>query len=661
MNKTAFSIFVNYLEKPEFPHSISLEISKQCLMIGDYFNSPQFLYDLIEQNIKPNMNSKTVLTFLVDSMSNMNKNKDTYGSWLGLFNFCLKYMAENLDKLCNEKSTNQQLMNLCDSNPLILEAVIEKGMKSCVEANYSKKDDLKDACLSILKKLRNPPTSSLSYLINLEQKRKLLNISKKSDRIAPNQFIKWRISDPMVPFKSTSPPVQIHSYNFIFFAERNEEFSGLKIFTMLMPTKNKGLFNITSNRSNAAHEGNLRYQRLKNQGSQEDSSLSFEDEKQILVCHCMVLNNTEQPNTTTQSEEDNQFAFHCCEAGKKVEIARFDCIQTPGHEHVIQIYQKIDYIQSLIQRELKIQKESPLFNKNLTNLVKLGICRNKETTKSKSQDYGKPNLSRFKNLNLSKAFNQKPKDLFPRDLQEPELYVQSLYKSGRRSQKSCTSYFTRQSSSKPKRRSYSSFTNNLGHDSKTRIKKMSLMLNPYSVGKKIPQEEFQNKNERILIQTNQSPKLDKHIVSKNYREAAKYRLLNCQSVASSKSSLFDEHMRNPPYEYESFASSDKENISANDKICMLELLLKEKNKEIKNLKRQINPRRERYSETRTNCDDNRETLSRSRKQIQREKLRREVSSKLDNYSMNEDNPKRFFAYMRNPKSMQDSNSRCSFR
>ena len=85
------------------------------------------------------------------------------------------------------------------------------------------------------------------------------------------------------------------------------------------------------------------------------------------------------------------------------------------------------------------------------------------------------------------------------------------------------------------------------------------MLNPYDGGKKVDlgKVDLEERNEKILIQNDEGRKhLDDHL-NQNFKEAAKYRLLHSRSINSSKSSLEDENLRNPPYEYESTYSSDK--------------------------------------------------------------------------------------------------------
>ncbi|CAI2360514.1 unnamed protein product [Moneuplotes crassus] len=650
MNQDALAIFTRYLETQQLPASVSIDTASQCLAVGEYYNSSEFMRCLISHHIKPHMKPDRVVTFLVESMK-MDKSRDTYSNWMDLFSFCLNYMSEHLDKLCNEESTNQRLMALLDSKPLVLETIIEKGMKRCVESNYQNKS-LQNACLNLLKRLRSPPTSSLLYLINLEQKRKISTVS-----ILENQMIKWRITDQIDLLQCVSDEVVINNYRFVFYAERSsQQYNGLKIFTMLVSKPHK---------EHIRQRATLLDKKTRVQESLKKEQNNSSRDIQSLVCHCLAINEespalANQKNKNSTNIKADSSSFHCCEANQKVEIAHLEGVEGSEDSKIIKIYQKVDFIQTLVMKELKDQNESPLGEKNLTNLVKIGAWHPTGSLRAQSHDFENPKLGRNKNLNLDNDFNKNRISLFTRDFQEPELYFQSLYKSEKRSKKKHSAYFSKKNSCKATRRDYSSFTNSLGRDRKTRIKKMSLMLNPHSFGERFKIDPEEEKSIPVSLQNTLSSRAERETLGRHINEASKFRLINCQSISSSKSSIFDEQMGNAPYEYGPESSDEKENINTEDQISMLQYMLEEKNKEIINLKKQIQPRKQLFSDTITNCRDGFENTKESKVLITRDMMEGGTYDKLDNHSVRGENCNKFFSGHNNPLSMLDLNSRWSF-
>ena len=101
------------------------------------------------------MDVSYVLDYFGDCLKKLNRSKQTYIHWYDLFSFCLDFISLKLDQLWGHAKSKEYLELQIDSNPLILETIIEKSMKHWVLEYKSEIKPLVEANLEILRKLRN--------------------------------------------------------------------------------------------------------------------------------------------------------------------------------------------------------------------------------------------------------------------------------------------------------------------------------------------------------------------------------------------------------------------------------------------------------------------------------------------------------------------------
>lgn len=250
-------------------------------------------------------------------------------------------------------------------------------------------------------------------------------------------------------------------------------------------------------------------------------------------------------------------------------------------EREVKIYQKVDYIQSLILNEIRIKSTEdqwkPISQINTPNVNLLSI-KNHDRSQSYNPlsdyhnlenkervDSDKLTLGQEKNFSLNKVFHGYSTKNLTRDLKEPELQYQSFNRKSRRCLSTVNNKYKKDKNEiKVRRTSIGSFTRNRTKESQERIKAMSFMLNPYGARRSSNEtktSEFTN------IFSNMS-----QMSTANFSK-------------SRPCSQFGQHP--PPYQCDPFSRFDNEALEYKDKIRMLELLLKEKNEEINILRTQV--------------------------------------------------------------------------
>ena len=300
------------------------------------------------------------------------------------------------------------------------------------------------------------------------------------------------------------------------------------------------------------------------------------------------------PNFKRESKKP-KVTFSWLETNKKVWIAQFDYLIPSEKEREIQIYQKIDFIQTLLMTELKKQnKENEKTKRKYTSSLsqhpnlKIGsstkislqntsISSSKPTfphsnaktsqNHSKSHSFHDPGLlqdsifksysskpsqdRKSKHLNLNRMLSNHSSCCLNRDLKEPEIYNQRLYNKNKRKSSILYGNYQRKKQDLRARSNYTSFSSSLGRDSQTRIRNMSYMLNPYKNSNSPKENGHRSKAKNRINLENLIAK------QKEIKANIEEKIMGVNSRFSSQTNLLDSDQHPPPYQYDPYSSIDK--------------------------------------------------------------------------------------------------------
>ena len=94
-------------------------------------------------------------------INKLSQRSNIHELWYDLFAFCLDYISINIDKLWENKETQENILNMIDSNALIIEAIVEKSTKFWIQQNYQPHHGMIQANIELLRKLRKIEVNNL--------------------------------------------------------------------------------------------------------------------------------------------------------------------------------------------------------------------------------------------------------------------------------------------------------------------------------------------------------------------------------------------------------------------------------------------------------------------------------------------------------------------
>lgn len=128
IEQDAFSCFLKFIEIEKID-DIDMTLCHQLLWIADFFKVHKLIKILTKEIIQVKMNPSIVLEYFNDSHKKLSTKNSTDQLWHEIFIFCLDYISLHLDKLWENRATKEKIVNYIDSNPLIIEAIVEKSLK----------------------------------------------------------------------------------------------------------------------------------------------------------------------------------------------------------------------------------------------------------------------------------------------------------------------------------------------------------------------------------------------------------------------------------------------------------------------------------------------------------------------------------------------------
>lgn len=139
MDHDAFTIFLEYLETGRLESNQTVNLYKEMIWIGGFFQIDEFITQCISLINVATSGEKTstiicdMFGLFEDCLNKLNNSKNQ-SSWyvLELFQTTVQTMARNLDEFWALEGVKARLMSHISLNPLIIETIIESCLKYCV-------------------------------------------------------------------------------------------------------------------------------------------------------------------------------------------------------------------------------------------------------------------------------------------------------------------------------------------------------------------------------------------------------------------------------------------------------------------------------------------------------------------------------------------------